>query len=87
MYWFPLLPAMYGCPGCNQALGMYHFEAIWVVIKSMDSGVRQPGFSTWLYDSTLVLTVWLWLTSLTTLVSQLSHLLNGKNNNGLILLG
>lgn len=41
MYWFPLLPAMYGCPGCTK-----HFDAsfyTWVVIKSMGLGIRQPA--------------------------------------------
>ena len=85
MYWFPLLPAMYGCVSwLHQALWMYHFEAIWVVIKSMDSGVRQPGFLTWLYSCTCSVTL---ADSPKDSVSQLSHLLNGKNNNGLILLG
>lgn len=69
----------------HQALWMCPFEAVWVVVKSMDSGVRQPGFLTRLHPSTSCVTL---ADFPNHSVPQLSHLLNGNNinNNCLILL-
>lgn len=95
MYRFPFPPAVYGCCGFSislpklvqwhQALWMCPFEAVWVVVKSMDSGVRQPGFLTRLHPSTSCVTL---ADFPNHSVPQLSHLLNGNNinNNCLILL-
>lgn len=87
----PQQDVLISTPTCNvwvswlhQALWMYHFKVIWVVIKSMDSGIRQPGFLTRLHPCTRCVTLGDFPNYS---LSQLSHLLNGENNNGLILLG